>query len=61
MSLSILFGYFNILIGSIMILIGFKIYKPFKGEHSEETFGKVKNLYRFGGIALLFWGLFKIL
>ena len=31
-----LFGYFNLVLGTIFILIGFKIYKPFKGEDGEK-------------------------
>jgi hypothetical protein len=52
------YGYFNIALGIAMILIGFKIYRPFK---NEETFNKLKNLYRFGGIALAIYGLIRIL
>jgi hypothetical protein len=54
------YGYFNILLGTIFILIGFKIYKPFSKDKEEEIYKKHINLYRFGGIGLLIWGLFKV-
>jgi hypothetical protein len=54
------YGYFNLLLGTIFILIGFKIYKPFKGDEGERKFEKMKNFYRLGGIGLLIWGLIKI-
>jgi hypothetical protein len=54
------YGYFNILLGTIFILIGFKIYKPFKGEEGEKKFQKMKTFYRLGGIGLVIWGLIKI-
>ncbi len=47
------FGYFNLLLGTIFILIGFKIYKPSKGEEGEKRFQKMKTFYRLGGIGLL--------
>ncbi len=53
-------GYFNLALGTIFILIGFKIYKPFKGEEGENKFQKMKAFYRIGGIALVIWGLVKI-
>jgi hypothetical protein len=55
------FGYFNLLLGTIFILIGFKIYKPFKGDEGEKKFQKTKTFYRLAGIALAIWGLTKIL
>jgi hypothetical protein len=54
------YGYFNLVLGTIFILIGFKIYKPFKGEDGEKKFQKTKTFYRLGGIGLAIWGLIKI-
>jgi hypothetical protein len=54
------YGYFNIVLGTIFILIGFRIYKPFNKEKEEEIYKKYINLYRFGGIGLLIWGLIKV-
>jgi len=54
------YGYFNILLGTIFILIGFKIYKPFSKEKEEMMYKKYINLYRFGGIGLLIWGIIKV-
>lgn len=55
------FGYFNLILGTIFIFIGFKIYKPFKGEDGENRFKKMKIFYKIGGIGLVIWGLIKIL
>lgn len=55
------YGYFNLLLGTIFILIGFKLYRPFSKEKEEEMYKKYINLYRFGGIGLLIWGLIKVL
>jgi hypothetical protein len=55
------YGYFNLVLGTVFILIGFEIYKPFKGEEGEKKFQKTKMFYRVGGIALAIWGLVKIL
>lgn len=54
------YGYFNVSLGTIFILIGFKIYKPFNKDKEEEIYKKYINLYRFGGIGLVIWGLIKI-
>jgi hypothetical protein len=54
------YGYFNILLGTIFVLIGFKIYKPFSKDREKQMYKKYINLYRFGGIALLIWGLSKV-
>jgi len=54
------YGYFNVLLGTIFILIGFKIYKPFKGDEGEKKFQKMKTFYRLAGIGLVIWGLVKI-
>jgi hypothetical protein len=53
------FGYFNLVLGITFILIGFKIYRPFKGEEGEQKFQKMKTFYRLGGMGLI-WGLIKI-
>lgn len=55
------YGYFNLLLGLIFILIGFKIYKPFKKDKEEEIYKKYINIFRIGGIGLIFWGLVTIL
>lgn len=54
------YGYVSILLGIISILIGFKIYKPFAKDREEEIYKKYINLYRFGGIGLLIWGLIRV-
>ena len=54
------YGYFNIVIGTMCILIGFKIYRPFKKEKEKEIYDKYLNLYRYGGIGILIWGLIRV-
>jgi hypothetical protein len=54
------FGYFNLVLGIIAILIGFKIYKPFIKEREEEVYKKYIYLFRIGGFGLVIWGLIKI-
>ena len=54
------YGYFNLILGTIMTLIGFKVYRPFRKDKEEEIYKKFGNLYKFGGIALIVWGLIKI-
>jgi hypothetical protein len=49
------FGYFTLLLGIIFILIGFKLYKPFKGEEGEKKFKKDEPFYHLGGIGLIIW------
>ncbi|MBI3220747.1 MAG: hypothetical protein HYZ44_14630 [Bacteroidetes bacterium] len=53
------YGYFNLFIGIIMTLIGFKVYRPFTREKEEEIYKKFGGLYKFGGIGLMIWGLIK--
>ena len=62
-TLEYFFGSFNIILGIVFILIGFKIYRPFKAnkEREKEIYAKYINLYRIGGIGLVIWGLVKIL
>lgn len=55
------YGYFNILLGTVFILIGFKVYKPFSKDKEDEIYRKYINLYRFGGIGILIWGLIRVL
>lgn len=50
-------GIFNIILGIIFILIGLKIYKPFKKELQDSIMKKFKPLFLFGGIGLLVWGI----
>jgi len=55
------FGYFNIVLGTVFTLIGFKVYRPFKKEKEEEIYRKYTNFFIFGGIGLVIWGLIKVL
>jgi hypothetical protein len=54
------YGYFNLVLGTVMALIGFKIYRPFKKDKEEEMYRKWGNLYKVGGIAMIAWGLIKV-
>jgi hypothetical protein len=53
-------GYFNLIIGALFLLIGFKIFKPYKGESGEVKFNKLKTFYKVGGFLLIVLGLMKI-
>lgn len=44
--------YFNLLLGLMFILIGFKIYKPFKKESEEEVYRKYGAIFKYGGIIM---------
>ncbi len=52
-------GIFNTILGIVMILIGLKIYRPFKPEKEEVMMRKFKTFYLIGGLGLLAWGLFQ--
>lgn len=55
------YGYFNIVFGTIMLLIGFKIYRPpFKKNREEMIYKKYGNLIKYGGIVFIIYGLIKI-
>ena len=61
--MELLFGIGNIVIGTMMTLIGFKIYNPFEGKNEPEKealwFTKNGTFFKVGGIALLAFGIFK--
>jgi len=59
--LDILAGYFTIGIGTIFILLGFNVLKWSKDEEAQKKYHKLKNFYRFGGIAFILYGLMKVL
>lgn len=54
------YGYFNLVLGITMTLIGFKVYKPFKKDNEEQTYRKFGNLFKYGGIAMTIWGLLRV-
>lgn len=54
------YGYFNLILGTIMTLIGFSVYRPFTKEKEETFHKKFGNFFKYGGIALIIWGLIKI-
>jgi hypothetical protein len=51
----------NVLVGSLMVLVGFKIYVPrFKSDEAKENFYKNYSLFfKIGGILMLAWGLYQ--
>lgn len=53
--------YINIVIGIVFMLIGFKIYKPFKKEKAEDIYKKYGDLYRLGGIGMTLFGVISAL
>jgi hypothetical protein len=55
------YGFFNLFIGIVCTLIGFKIYRPFRKDKEEEMNKRFRTFYKVGGIALIIWGLIKVL
>lgn len=54
------FPVFNILIGIVGILIGLKVYKPFRKEKQEVYYKKFKYFYLIGGVILTVRGFIKV-
>lgn len=59
-SINHFYAYFDLVLGAVMMLIGFKVYRPFRKENEERVYKKYGNLYRFGGIGIFFWGLINL-
>lgn len=55
------YGFFNLALGTVLTLIGFKVYKPFKKDKEEEMNRKFGTFYKVAGIGLIIWGLIKVL
>ena len=62
MSFEYFFAVVYILLGAFFSLTGFQILKPFKNDEERQkgVTDKYKNLYRYGGMAMVLWGLFKL-
>ncbi|HYG39739.1 MAG TPA: hypothetical protein VD908_14020 [Cytophagales bacterium] len=55
----VLFALFNIVLGTIFLLIKFRIYRPFSKD-KEDKIIKQNNLFLLlGGIGLIAWGVFQ--
>jgi hypothetical protein len=54
------FPFFNVFLGIVFLLIGFKIYRPFKKGKEESMIKKFKAFYILGGFGLITWGLIKL-
>ena len=62
--MDLFFGIGNVFFGSLMVLIGFKVYNPFTGKNKteEEKWTKKYGLFfKIGGIGMLAWGVFQII
>jgi putative copper export protein len=57
----LIFPCFNILLGTMMALVGFKIYKPSTDEKTLATYDKFSWLLKIAGIAILFYGVLTVL
>lgn len=57
----LIFPCFNILLGTMMTLIGFKLYKPFKDENLKNHYEKFSIFYKIGGIVILAYGIMTLL
>ncbi len=51
-----IFPIFNTILGLICLLIGFKVYKPFKGERRQALY----NFFIIGGFGLIIWGIINL-
>ena len=52
---------FNIIAGLIGILIGFKIYKPFKKDKAEKYYNNFGLFFKIGGLCMFIWGIINLL
>ncbi len=57
----LIFPLFNILIGTMLILVGFKIYKPTTDKKTLETYEKFSWLLKIVGIVMLCYGILTVL
>lgn len=48
---------FNITLGTVFLLIGFKIYQPFKPEKADKIYKQFKYFFIIGGFGLIAWGI----
>lgn len=59
-----LFAFGGLAFGLIMILIGFKVYNPFKGknepEKEEEWYRKFGTFFKVAGVAIFLYDLWKV-
>jgi hypothetical protein len=55
-----LFPIFNICLGAIFLLIGFKIYKPFEKKKQEKIYKRFKYFFIIGGLGLILWGTINV-
>lgn len=53
--------YINIGLGLFFTLVGFKVFKPFAKEKEEETYKKYGGFFKIAGIALLVFGIYKLI
>ena len=58
--MNLVFPVFNVFLGVAFLLIGLKIYKPFKKEKEEAIMKKFKVFYILGGLGLVAWGLVNL-
>jgi len=57
----LIFPFFNILIGTMLVLVGFKLYKPNTDKKTLKTYEKLSWLLKIGGIAMLCYGILTVL
>jgi len=63
--MDLFFGVGNIVFGLVLILIGFKVYNPFKGknmpEKEEQWYKKFGTLIKVGGIVVFIFGIINLI
>lgn len=58
-----IFNIGNLVIGLLLVLIGFRVYNPFKGknpEQEEEWYKSYGMFFKIAGILILLFGLLKL-
>jgi hypothetical protein len=57
----LIFPCFNILVGTMMAMVGFKLYKPLTDESMQRHYEKFSIFYKIGGIVVLLYGTMTLL
>ena len=53
--------YFNLFLGLMFMLIGFKLYKPFRKDREEEVYRRFGKVFKYGGIIVFALSAFRLI
>ncbi|MGQ8337098.1 hypothetical protein ACUNWD_11155 [Sunxiuqinia sp. A32] len=59
--MNFLFPIFNIILGFFFLLIGLRVYSPFRKEKKDYIHNQYGTFFKIGGIGLFFWGAYSLL